>query len=37
MLGPDGKPDPELLVKDGLHLSAKGYDILTAAVKKAMK
>lgn len=36
MLGPDGKPDAELYVKDGLHLSAKGYEVWTAAVKEAL-
>ncbi|MBA4063909.1 MAG: hypothetical protein C0501_09390 [Isosphaera sp.] len=36
MLGPDGKPVPELFVKDGLHMSAKGYEIWTAAVTKAL-
>jgi lysophospholipase L1-like esterase len=37
MLKPDGTPDPELFVKDGLHLSAKGYELWTAAVKLALK
>jgi lysophospholipase L1-like esterase len=36
MLRDDGTPDPELFVKDGLHLSAKGYEIWTAAVKAAL-
>jgi lysophospholipase L1-like esterase len=36
MLGPDGKPMPELFVKDGLHLSPKGYELWTAAVKKVI-
>lgn len=27
MLGPDGKPRPELFQKDGLHMSPKGYEI----------
>jgi lysophospholipase L1-like esterase len=36
MLDKDGKPDPELFVADGLHLSAKGYEVWTAAVKKAL-
>jgi len=27
MLGPDGKPDPGLLKKDGLHMNEKGYAI----------
>jgi len=36
MLGPDGTPIPELYVKDGLHLSPKGYELWTAAVKKAL-
>jgi lysophospholipase L1-like esterase len=37
MLGPDDKPAPDLFVKDGLHLSAKGYAILNEAVRKAVK
>jgi lysophospholipase L1-like esterase len=37
MLGTDGQPKPEMFVKDGLHLSAKGYEVWTEAVKKAMK
>lgn len=37
MLGPDGKPRPELFVKDGLHLSPEGYELWTAAVKKALR
>jgi lysophospholipase L1-like esterase len=37
MLGPDGKPDPEVFVPDGLHLSPKGYRIWTAAVMPFLK
>jgi lysophospholipase L1-like esterase len=37
MLGADGKPLPELFVKDGLHLTPKGYEVWTAAVQKALK
>jgi lysophospholipase L1-like esterase len=37
MLGADGKPDPELFVEDGLHLTPKGYAIWTAAVKRFLK
>src|SRR5262245_13711868 len=37
MLGKDGKPVPELFVKDGLHLSPKGYAILNEAVGKNVK
>jgi lysophospholipase L1-like esterase len=33
MLGPDGKPRAELFVKDGQHLSAKGYALWTSLVK----
>jgi lysophospholipase L1-like esterase len=36
MLGADGTPDPELFVKDGLHLSPKGYEIWTTEVNKAL-
>lgn len=32
MLGADGKPRPELFVKDGLHLSEEGYRVWNAAV-----
>lgn len=35
-LGPDGKPKPELFVKDELHLSPAGYEIWHAAVKNAL-
>jgi lysophospholipase L1-like esterase len=37
LLGADGKPDPDLFVKDGLHMTVKGYELWTAAVKKALK
>jgi lysophospholipase L1-like esterase len=37
MLRADGTPNPELFVKDGLHLSEKGYELWTAAVNKALK
>jgi lysophospholipase L1-like esterase len=37
MLRADGTPDPELFVKDGLHLSDKGYELWTAAVNRALK
>jgi lysophospholipase L1-like esterase len=37
LLGPGGtKPPADLLVKDELHLSPKGYDILAAGVAKAL-
>ena len=36
MLGPDGMPIAELFVKDGLHMTDKGYEIWTAAVAKAL-
>lgn len=36
MLGPDGKPIEDLFVKDGLHLSPKGYELWTKAVTKAL-
>jgi len=32
MLGADGKPKPELFVGDGLHMTAAGYKIWTAAL-----
>lgn len=37
MLGADGAPNAELFVKDGLHMSAQGYELWTAAVSKALK
>jgi lysophospholipase L1-like esterase len=37
MLGAGGTPDPSLFVKDGLHLSEKGYEIWTAEVRKALE
>jgi lysophospholipase L1-like esterase len=36
MLGTNGTPNPDLFVKDGLHLSAKGYELWTAEVAKAL-
>jgi lysophospholipase L1-like esterase len=33
MLGPDGKPRKELLVEDGLHMTAAGYKIWNDAVR----
>ena len=36
MLDADGKPIPDLFVKDGLHLSPKGYELWTAEVKRAI-
>jgi lysophospholipase L1-like esterase len=36
-LGGDGKPRPELLVADGLHLTPEGYKIWTAALKPHLK
>ena len=37
MLGPDGLPVAEFFVKDGLHMTPKGYEVWTAAVNKALK
>jgi lysophospholipase L1-like esterase len=37
MLGPDGTPRADLLVKDGLHLSAKGYELWNATIRKALE
>lgn len=36
-LGADGKPRPELLVEDGLHLTPAGYQVWTAALKPALQ
>jgi len=37
MLGEDGKPRPELFVQDGLHLSAKGYELWTSILLPHLK
>ncbi len=37
MLGADGKPNPELYVKDGLHMTPKGYELWTAEVGKLLR
>ena len=37
MLGTDGKPTPDLFVKDGLHLSDKGYALWNELLKKCLK
>lgn len=36
MLGADGKPNPEHFVKDGLHMTDKGYEVWAAVVNKAL-
>jgi lysophospholipase L1-like esterase len=37
MLGADGKPNPDLLVADGLHMTPAGYTIWTAALRPHLK
>lgn len=37
MLGEDGKPRAELFVKDGLHLSPKGYELWTSLLKPVLQ
>lgn len=37
MLGPDGKPKPELFAKDELHLSAEGYRVWAMVVGEALR
>jgi len=37
MLGADGKPNPELLVPDGLHMTPAGYRIWTDALRPLLK
>ena len=37
MLRADGTPNPDLFVKDGLHMTPKGYELWTAALNKALK
>ncbi len=34
MMGPDGKPRPELFRSDGLHLNAQGYELWTGLVRR---
>jgi lysophospholipase L1-like esterase len=36
MLGADGKPRPELFVKDGLHLSREGYDVWNKLIRPVL-
>lgn len=36
MLGPDGKPRPEIFLSDGLHMNAQGYAIWTNLVHDAI-
>jgi lysophospholipase L1-like esterase len=37
LLGPDGRPRPELFMKDRLHLNAKGYEIWTALLRPLLE
>ncbi len=37
LLGKDGKPDPELFIKDGLHLNAKGYERWNNTLRPLLK
>jgi len=37
MLGADGKPNPDLLVADGLHMTPAGYRIWTNALRPLLK
>lgn len=37
LLGKDGNPDPELFIKDGLHLNAKGYARWNKALRPLLK
>ena len=37
MLGPDGKPNPALLVEDGLHMTPAGYAIWNDAIRPMLK
>lgn len=37
MLGADGKPNPDLLVADGLHMTPADYRIWTAALKPMLQ
>ena len=37
VLGPDGKPRPELFIEDKLHFNAAGYKLLTERVRASLK
>ena len=37
MLGPDGRPLPDIFIEDGLHMNAKGYAIWTAVVRPFLR
>lgn len=37
MLGPDGKPKPDIFVKDNLHMNPKGYAIWTPIVQRFLE
>jgi lysophospholipase L1-like esterase len=37
LLGEDGKPRPELFREDGLHLTARGYEVWTSLLKPHLK
>ena len=37
MLGPDGKPRPEIFLSDGLHMNAQGYTIWTNLVQPVLE
>jgi lysophospholipase L1-like esterase len=37
MLGPDGRPKPDIFIQDGLHMNAKGYAIWREAVAPHLK
>ncbi len=37
MIGPDGKPRPELFLDDGLHLNGEGYKLWTSLVKPLLE
>lgn len=36
MLGPDGRPDPSLFLKDRLHVNAQGYALWTREIRHAL-
>jgi lysophospholipase L1-like esterase len=37
LLGADGKPLPDLIRKDGLHLNEKGYEVWASVLKPYLK
>jgi hypothetical protein len=37
MLGADGKPKPDIFLKDRLHMNLKGYELWTGIIRPYLK